>query len=412
MAARPSLYELVDSEEAFAEAASWADDMRQIRPPTHSRDEVRQAGKAVASEVVWSEDRHEEIIGIFSVVNNWRDAHLVPMRSLKLSLDKRIHHLGLDGLTASRAKRMASIRKKLARTGIKLDRVQDLAGCRAILPDMASVNALVENCMTRMPHDLRKHDDYVHEKPKANGYRSHHIIWNYRGKGERSAFDGLSAEVQIRTRLQHSWATAVEAVGLLRDEDMKAGEGNADWLRLFALMSGEFADVEGCPVHPSLPDHSERLREIRSLNDALSAAETLEQIKVATQHLGSQVIGATYSQYFMLVYDRSTQTVSVEPFTGSVASASALHDAEMQISKARDGRKVVLIQIGQMEKLADAYPNYFGDVTFFVRNLRAICEGRGALEYTLAEQEPVKRMLEEPADIRWFRQRFGRKRRS
>ena len=65
-------------------------------------------------------------------------------------------------------------------------------------------------------------------------------------------FHDRRVEVQIRTFLQHTWATAVEAVGAYRGENMKGGEGNSDWLRLFSLMSGEFAATENCALPPDL----------------------------------------------------------------------------------------------------------------------------------------------------------------
>ena len=42
-------------------------------------------------------------------------------------------------------------------------------------------------------------------------------------------------ELQLRTRLQHAWATANEIVGTFRREELKSGEGGPDWLRYFVL---------------------------------------------------------------------------------------------------------------------------------------------------------------------------------
>jgi hypothetical protein len=60
------------------------------------------------------------------------------------------------------------------------------------------------------------------------------MVYKFRGSGEEAVYNGRRVEVQVRTQLQHSWATAVEAVGLFRREDLKAGRGDLDWLRLFA----------------------------------------------------------------------------------------------------------------------------------------------------------------------------------
>lgn len=68
-------------------------------------------------------------------------------------------------------------------------------------------------------------------------------------------------EIQLRTLLQHSWATAVEAVGLLRREDLKGGRGDPDWLRLFQIMASEMAEDEGAPPVPGVSQEGSSRRE-------------------------------------------------------------------------------------------------------------------------------------------------------
>jgi hypothetical protein len=37
-------------------------------------------------------------------------------------------------------------------------------------------------------------------------------------------------------------------VGLFRGEELKSGKGSSEWLRLFAIMSAEFAEAEVVPL--------------------------------------------------------------------------------------------------------------------------------------------------------------------
>jgi hypothetical protein len=221
--------------------------------------EVRRVGDVLKGDVMWSDGRAEELKGIFRIANNWRDSHAYPMAKLRSEMGGKLRSLQLDGLTAARLKRMRSIRKKLRTININLNQIQDLGGCRAILSSIAEIRSLVQAYRGDNRHELHREDDYI-AHPKAGGYRSHHIVLKFRGLDEeRSIFDGRRIEIQVRPRLQHSWATAVEAVGTFRNEDMKGGAGDADWLRLFRLVSAELALAEGCPMPDGTPAETEIL---------------------------------------------------------------------------------------------------------------------------------------------------------
>jgi hypothetical protein len=210
----------------------------------YSMKRIRRVGEALAGNMVWSPEREPEIREIFEVANNWRDAHFYPMTKLRSELIGKIRKLDLKGVTGARLKRMHSIRKKLRTIQANLSQIQDLGGCRAILPSIAAVRELVANYKADDRHEFFYEDDYI-ASPKPGGYRCHHVILKF--KGGYQEHEGRRIEIQIRTRLQHSWATAVEAVGTFRNEDMKAGLGDKDWLRLFELMSAELAIAEKCP---------------------------------------------------------------------------------------------------------------------------------------------------------------------
>ena len=51
-------------------------------------------------------------------------------------------------------------------------------------------------------------------------------------------------EVQFRTKLQHTWATAVEMMGIYTKSNLKSSQGNKDILRFFLLVSSIFAMIE------------------------------------------------------------------------------------------------------------------------------------------------------------------------
>ena len=227
--------------------------------------DVKRAGEALRDDLIWSEGRREELIEVFTVANNWLDSHVRPMIAMRYEAMGKMRSQKLEGLTVSRLKRMRSVRKKLRRLSSKLDQIQDLGGCRAILPSMKDANIFLECYQDKAKHSLHNAKDYISE-PKVGGYRSFHLNYRYRGEGEAEVYNGRRIELQIRTRLQHSWATAVEAVGVFRQEDLKAGQGDPRWLRLFDLMSAELARAENCPEAEHLPGHKDRVWEIIDIN--------------------------------------------------------------------------------------------------------------------------------------------------
>jgi ppGpp synthetase/RelA/SpoT-type nucleotidyltranferase len=311
--------------------------------------------------------------------------------------------IGAAGNMASRPKTMGSIRRKLRESSVRLDQMNDLGGCRAIMNDIAGVRALLAAINTEFPHTVRQQYPYI-DQPKSDGYRSHHVVFLYNPtKKENETFEGRRIELQIRTRLQHSWATAVEAVGLYRGQDLKHGKGDADWLRLFSLVSAEFAHAESCQVHDEMPSHIRRISEIKALNTKLKAAEMLENIKNATHFAENFVFER--GKYFLIRYFPD-HTVTVESYQSPIAMSADLGEIEVDIERSKDGSRAVLVEVDKVDKLIDTYPNYFGDVSLFVRNLRSICEGRAATEYSMIPQEIVSKKLSPVGDLNWLKRRY------
>jgi hypothetical protein len=379
--------------------------MSQYPQLAYSFKDVRAAGKKLAGPIYFTPDRRSEAIEIFSVANSWRDSHIYPMRSIRASVRAHMKQAGVRGDMASRPKRMPSIRRKLTDTTLHLDQMQDLGGCRAILGDIDGVNRLVDRIRSRIRHGIRREWDYILQ-PKDDGYRSHHLSLEFRpASREDEHYAGRRIELQVRTRLQHSWATAIEAVSLYRGEDLKHHKGDGDWLRLFLLAGAEFAHVERAPFPEGVPDRSERIRELRDLNARLGAASMLENIKAATFYAENFLYER--GRYYLLRY-RPDHTVKIETYYDTMAATRALAAAERAAEAGESEENVVLVEVDKIDKLVDMYPNYFGDVNLFVRNLRLACSGQPGIEYTVAPQEIVRPRELEVADPSALRRRYTR----
>lgn len=83
--------------------------------------------------------------------------------------------------------------------------------------------------------------DYI-AYPKRNGYRSTHVI--SRHDAPEAGLSNLFCETQVRTRLQHAWATALETYDVISRSALKFGGGSEDELRqeIAALNNRLFKD--------------------------------------------------------------------------------------------------------------------------------------------------------------------------
>lgn len=381
--------------------------MNQYPQLAFTSQDIRAAGKKLAGSVIFSPETRAEAIDIFAVANAWRASHVLPMRSIRASVRAHMRQAGVSGDMASRAKRMPSIRRKLADPdlNISLDKMQDLGGCRAILDDIDGVNMLVERVKERLPHGIRKEWDYI-GGPKDDGYRSHHLSLEFTPRQrDDERYAGRLIELQVRTRLQHAWATAIEAVSLYRGEDLKHHRGDGDWLRLFKLASVEFCEVERCPVPEGVPDRNERIRELKDLNARLGADTMLENIKAAT--FWAEVNFNDQGSHYLLRY-RPDHTVKIDTYFSAMDAMRVLAAAEQAAAAGESDENVVLVEVDKIDKLVSMYPNYFGDVSLFVSNLRLACSGRPGIEYTVAVPEIVRTIRQQAGDPSALRRQYTR----
>ncbi|HCQ4312813.1 TPA: hypothetical protein OKS20_005257, partial [Escherichia coli] len=134
-----------------------------------SKKEVGRAGDRLVSQQALAVKYKEEDV---QILHEWRMLHLYPLNKIKFYLEREAIALNKNSLTSSRIKRLPSIVTKLSRfPDMKLNKMQDLGGCRAILDNIEQVYELVEKINTsRFSHELVRTDDYM-KNVKDSGYR-------------------------------------------------------------------------------------------------------------------------------------------------------------------------------------------------------------------------------------------------
>jgi hypothetical protein len=353
---------------------SYPVDMADLPKPLYSKREVVSAGKVLRQKLIEGQPFDDYGLAMpdaFRIAHNWRDAHMYPLLRVRQELGGKVRSIEQGAFTSARLKRMNAIRRKLKRP-FTLYQMQDIAGCRAVLRSMEEVSRLVDVYRSGgSRHRIADEDDYI-ARPKDDGYRSHHLILKYCGAEDDAVYNRQTVEVQIRTRLQHSWATAVEAVGLIRKENLKGGAGSADWLRFFQLMSAHFAELERCPIASNTPATAkERKAEIIALAAKLDAYATLDDYKLAIKGTERWQV-QSFDRYFLLQFDYESRTVHVEPFMDYALGSERYIEEEAEHATTKN---TVLVEVDKVADLKKAFPNYFLDVTAFNERLSELLWG-------------------------------------
>ncbi|WP_342150248.1 RelA/SpoT domain-containing protein [Methylorubrum sp. SB2] len=386
--------------------------MPNFEPFAYSIDDVREASQVIGGDLTWTPETEDRIRRAFTVANHWRDSHAHPMKSMHGSMRAHIRIQELNGFTAARVKRMNAIRGKLRRMSgrrrpLTLGDFQDLGGCRAIMHTMGEAERLIAAIKGRFRHHLWAEDDYIHDA-RATGYRCHHLKFEYVGRGDTTVFNGRRIELQIRTDLQHSWATAVEAIGMFLGDELKSGKGSAEWLRLLALVSAEFAEAEGCDPAKGMPGRVERIRELKELNAELGAVKVLDNLSTAVFWSQDAVGYDQKPSYYLLRYDNESKQVFVTPHYKSRYAFTSYEAAEKPDNiSGLEKSNVVLVEADKMDNLTKAYPNYFGDVQLFKMQLNALVHDEAVSEFKVALQKRAIPTPRERIDPDWMR-RQGR----
>jgi hypothetical protein len=307
-----------------------------------------------------------EGLDALGVINNWRSAHAYPLNTFQITLRTKARKIERNATVVQRAKRLDSIHRKLVgKKTMRLTQMQDIAGCRAIFSRLTSVRRLMAAYQkSDFGHKFRNAKDYI-ENPKGDGYRSVHLVYEYVGSGKTEVFNGLRVEIQIRTQLQHAWATAVEAVGIFTKQALKSNQGNEDWLRFFALMSSAIAAMEGTPSVPGTPAEKDALvHEILRLAEKIRATEMLKAYNTTLETLGA----AKDAKYYIIELDPDEGSVVLRRFKAKESAEANTTYTRLE-GAIPDGstRQVVLVSASDIDALKKAYPNYFLDTNLFAK---------------------------------------------
>src|SRR4051812_11435390 len=335
-----------------------------------SRSEVDAAGRCLAENGHDLSAAEEALV----IVNDWRAAHGFALNTFQMGLRSRARSVHEHALVAQRLKRVSSIIAKLRRfSKMNLSRMQDIGGCRAVMETVRQVRRVREAySRSRQQHEFVNEKDYISD-PKASGYRGIHLVYRYRS--DRSTeHDGRLVEIQLRSRLQHAWATAVETVGTFLDQSLKSSEGAEKWLEFFSLTSSAFARAEGTPIITGTPEDPQELkRAIKELGRTLEVRKKLEAYSQALKV--AEDVKMKSADYFLLSFMPSPAQLSVYGYKRELLEQATNHYLELEKSQLNViGAQAVLVSVDSLSALKRAYPNYFLDTAVFMTQLSKLLE--------------------------------------
>jgi len=337
----------------------------------YSKRDVNRAGKTLINSDTTVEEQKEAK----SIVSNWRACYTTPLNTFQTTLRERLKNIDDKALVSQRLKRMPSIIAKLKRQeSMKLVQMQDIGGLRAIVKDIDTLRE-VESVYreSEVTHSLvGKGKDYIDE-PKESGYRGIHLVYKY--KDEKNIdYNGLFIELQIRTQIQHCWATAVETMGTFIQYSLKSNEGPNEWLDFFALAGSAFSWLEKTPQVPKFSDLTE-LDTYKKLLDEekhLDVINRLTGFRIAANHIENDKSGGSYHLVILNLDKHSVHINSYREKKLSEANA-AYYQYEEKALKG-ENLQVVLVKSSSISNLKKTYPSYFLDTDLFIQQLDKIYE--------------------------------------
>lgn len=347
------------------------------KPKGYSKSNVDWAGDILISE----NSSPDEITRALEMLDNWRAIHRYPMHIFKKRLKRVSEKINNEALSVQRLKRLPSILKKLKRRyygnepTMKLSQMQDIAGCRVVMPDVELARKLYKEGYLRgdLKHKKVNEKDYI-THPKNDGYRSIHIIYRYKSDKGKKYYNGLLVEVQIRSKLQHLWATAIETADFFTGQAIKSNEGQKEWAEFFKLVSSSFAILENTPIVPNTPlDKKELYAQIKKKAEELNVIKIMGGWAQAVQVFERESKEKPNLKFFLLELDISGEKLNITGYQEG-QEEKAIEDYA-KAEKRNQGKKeydVVLVGVDASNDLRKAYPNYFADTKEFLEDLKKI----------------------------------------
>lgn len=341
--------------------------------PIYSKTRVRRAGKSVTKAlredgvIAWGVNVSRED---FDVIENWRTSHGAVLNTAQAWL-RRLDKLQRP-IVGQRLKRYETVVDKL-RSGRSQDlaTMNDIAGVRAIFRNIQEVSDFREQMRAskarhRLIHETEKFN-YI-ARPKDTGYRGIHEVMERRVSSKSgAAWNGLKFEVQLRTAVQHAWATAVEIYDDTQSARFKFQKSADPAYEQFLIVSEIFARI-----------HEERTGCLSEASD-VQLADRFTELEENT-HTVTMIHGLQVAVNYRPLEKNSIlqRTTSGTLYIHTYSSFPRALQAISKIEARPETLNAVLVGAKTPHHIREAFRNYFEDTADFVKLLdEALLQIRG-----------------------------------
>ena len=159
---------------------------------------------------------------------------------------------------------------------------------------------------------------------------------------------------------------------MFKQQALKSGLGDEQWLRFFALMGSVLADRERRAYVPNTPaDRGELIEELRTYVSQLNVIEALDNYRLLLDNVPLGTFAGM--PYFLLRLNPKDGRLRIMPYLrkeAEVASKEYLESERQARFEFSEEQDAVLVSVDSMKALRAAYPDYFADTRRFVREVQ------------------------------------------
>jgi hypothetical protein len=351
--------------------------------PVVSKKQINRSGQELAAK--WPCQRSDSD---FAIVDRYRRSHADCLNFTYGILEDICQKIVGEGyITSQRLKRMPTILDKIKTGALEdLSTMQDLGGCRAILPNVQKVKEVYAKLLEIAPNTFsapaKGLKDYI-TTPKAVGYRSMHMVVIAEHTDEDGVKVSRPIEIQCRTRLMHLWATAVEAYDLIngsKDRTKRALTPETPASNFFMWASAALCKIEETPPPLNSSDKyaviAKALQTEESkfiLNKLEKAADAAVGIAQAKRKVGRNGL--------ILVWLRRNENGLLDRHVEEFFSTEETEALNRLVEEESSGKNdaAVLIRLQDVEQAGEALLGYYMNTIEFRKLLEDFCKKHGTV---------------------------------